>query len=106
MSVTRRGVYTVLSESPYKLKLHRFTFYFSSLYRLNLFKKKYLYNRELLLSDIKYNYGCTLEDTELLADITLYNKINIKGFLIETERGVKYECLEQVRLGLALKIDN
>lgn len=75
-------VYKNILDSDYAFNFQRFTFYFSSKFYIEKFKKE-LYNY-IDIERLKLNnkYGVELESTEYLA-LSLYKKIEKRGFRVK-----------------------
>lgn len=77
MPATRKGIYHNLRESKYVISNSEITFYFSSKIIMNKFLDTYKDNR------LKYaRFKNTPYNTDILADIELYNKVEKRGFFV------------------------
>lgn len=93
---TARGVYYNLSESEYTITISGIKFYFSSLVKLNKFKKAYesevvRFNNSL--NRVYKNKFCIEMDS--LALIRLYTLIETNGFYL-LYKGVMVKCPEDL----------
>lgn len=81
---TIRGIYYDLNESTYIFKIDNLEFYFSS----EFYKNKFIENYEsfILTETLKLNnkYKCKL-DAKTMFLITLYKKIETRGFKIKID---------------------
>ncbi len=81
MPKTKRGIYHNLKESKYTISNSEIVLFFSSKTYLNKFMERYKENRE------KFVYQKLSEDTpfnlSVLADISLYKKIEKRGFRVK-----------------------
>jgi hypothetical protein len=94
--ITKNGICYDLSRSPYVCSVANWTYYFSSPSHMNKFKSNISSNREWLNDSMKRRFKFDM-DVELLADFSLYRKIETRGFLIINEStGVAYECAENI----------
>lgn len=78
---SKRGIYYNLESSEYEYKIDNFTFVFSSLFYLNLFKnnldEELIYEQDKLTNKLKFNIN--LKDLILLKR---YIAIEKRGFLV------------------------
>lgn len=96
MTLTKNGICYDLKESPYSCFVGFYKFFFSSPAHLVKFRKGLEANREWLNDSMKRRFKFDM-DMELLADFSLYRKIETRGFLIVNEStGVAYECAENI----------
>jgi hypothetical protein len=85
MPVTQKGIYHNLRESKYRVSNGEILFFFSSEFYLNKFMDRYKeYRQEFKtklkrITDVPFN-------TETLADITLYQVIEKRGFYVRLNR--------------------
>lgn len=86
--ISRNGVCYDLDISPHKTTINGLTFVFSSKLHLDKFKGKLQENRDIINYSLskRFNYNV---DVSQLADIVLYKKIETRGFLIITNKGIK-----------------
>lgn len=96
MTLTKNGICYDLKESPYFYFVGVYKFLFSSPAHLVKFRKGMEANREWLNDSMKRRFKFDM-DMELLADFSLYRKIETRGFLIINDlTGVAYECPESI----------
>lgn len=96
MTLTKNGICYDLKNSPYFCYTDFFTFFFSSPAHLVKFRRELEANREWLNDSMTRRFKFDM-DMELLADFSLYRKIETRGFLIINEStGVAYECPESI----------
>jgi hypothetical protein len=76
MPVTQRGIYHNLRESKYTVSNSEIVFYFSSELYLRKFLEGYKENREWF----KKKYSEFHLNTDVLADITFYKRIEKRGY--------------------------
>lgn len=81
MPVTQRGIYHNLRESKYVVSNDEATLFFSSELYLNKFLSEYENNRINFLNKMAKIVVDSYLNMEILADITLYCKIEKRGFL-------------------------
>lgn len=96
MVLTKNGICYDLKNSPYFCYTDFFTFFFSSPAHLTKFRKGLEANREWLNDSMtrRFKFNMTLD---VLADFSLYRKIETRGFLIINEStGVAYECPKSI----------
>ena len=96
MVLTKNGICYDLKNSPYFCSVGFYTFFFSSPAHLNKFKEGLEANREWLNDSMtrRFKFNMSLG---VLADLSLYRKIETRGFLIINEStGVAYECPESI----------
>lgn len=88
MSLTKCGVAYDLEISPYRVMVEGYTYVFSSRMHLNKFKDKLNANRERINKSltVRFNFPVAIN---VLCDVTLYERIESRGFLILTETGEK-----------------
>jgi len=96
---TRRGIYLDLTKSDIKLKLKdtNLTFVFSSDLHRQKFEEQYKANREEHNLRLKARYKIDFRST-IFADLTLYTKVESRGFLVINDRGQNL-CRENLVLG-------
>lgn len=75
-------IYYNINESTIKFKYNNFTFYFSSQFYLDKFKRLYAKYIKDETNKLKVKYGSNLIIDELLL-ISLYKRIEKRGFKIE-----------------------
>ena len=78
---TRRGVYHNLVESEYSVLSNGTLFYFSSSFIMDNFKKRCHENRGRLYSYLAPK-GLTFLYSDLIADISLYYRLEKRGFFV------------------------
>lgn len=94
--ITKNGICYDLSRSPYVCSVANWTYYFSSPSHMNKFKSNISSNRDWLNDSMSRRFKFTMS-LDLLADLSLYRKIETRGFLIINEStGVAYECPESI----------
>jgi hypothetical protein len=81
MPATRKGIYHNLRESKYAISNTEIAFYFSSMFLLNKFLNGYQDNRKQY-----QKYKDTPYNTDMLADIAFYKKIEKRGFFVRFKR--------------------
>jgi Phi-29-like late genes activator (early protein GP4). len=96
MPATLRGIYHNLKESKYVISNSEITFFFSSELYLNKFIDRYKNHREEFTN--KFNRIGVAENnpfnTDTLADITLYQTIEKRGFFVRLQRArINYDDL-------------
>lgn len=91
MAMTRNGVFYNLDESFYKVELDDtgLTFVFSSLLHKNKFLEEYEDFRKKINKSLSQRFNLPIEQ-KLIADLTLYKKIENRGFKV-TAKGVSFE---------------
>jgi len=97
-SPTRRGVYYDLYESPYIWFNGEYKLYFSSASKLRQYEK----NLFSLGTEIENSINFRLKgliDLDRLIPILVYNKIETKGFLVES-KGVFYRWLNEIKVSI------
>ena len=108
MNLTRGKVAYNLEETPYIYKVYypetnkHITFHFSSeFYRTKFIDTLYVH-RQTINESLKKRFKITV-NMNLLSDIKNYEKIEKRGFLIESE-GQKFKCLKILELdGMKIK---
>lgn len=96
MTLTKNGICYDLKESPYFCFVGVYKFFFSSPAHLVKFRKGLEANREWLNDSMtrRFKFNMSLD---VLADFSLYRKIETRGFLIINDStGVAYECPESI----------
>lgn len=96
MTLTKNGICYDLKDSPYFCSVGFYTFFFSSPVHLNKFRRELEANRGWLNDSMtrRFKFNMSLD---VLADFSLYRKIETRGFLIINEStGVAYECPENI----------
>jgi hypothetical protein len=96
MVLTKNGICYDLKNSPYFCYTDFFTFFFSSPAHLTKFRRELEANRGWLNDSMtrRFKFNMSLD---VLADFSLYRKIETRGFLIINElTGVAYECPESI----------
>lgn len=74
-------VYNDINESPYKFTYYKLTFYFSSLFYLSNFKKKYLEFLKDETVKLKIKFRCYVSADYMIL-LLLYKKIEKRGFKV------------------------
>lgn len=104
--LTRDGICYDLNKTPWNYEVayqdQILKFRFSSEYYLNNFIKKLGSNRKKINDSLTKRFGIILENNKL-CDIKLYQSIEKRGFLIESEED-KIRCLSSIRLNGQNKI--
>lgn len=96
MVLTKNGICYDLKNSPYFCSVGFYKFFFSSPAHLVKFRRELEANREWLNDSMTRRFKFDM-DMELLADFSLYRKIETRGFLIINEStGVAYECPKSI----------
>lgn len=96
MVLTKNGICYDLKNSPYFCCVGFYKFFFSSPAHLVKFRRELEANREWLNDSMTRRFKFDM-DMELLADFSLYRKIETRGFLIINEStGVAYECPKSI----------
>jgi hypothetical protein len=96
MVLTKNGICYDLKNSPYFCFVGFYKFFFSSPAHLNRFKVGLETNRDWLNDSMTRRFKFEMQ-MDLLADFSLYRKIETRGFLIINEStGVAYECPESI----------
>lgn len=94
--ITKNGICYDLSRSPYVCSVANWTYYFSSPSHMIKFKSNISSNRDWLNDSMSRRFKFTMS-LDLLADLSLYRKIETRGFMIINEStGVAYECPESI----------
>lgn len=86
--VTRNGVCYDLEKTPYKCTIGNLTYMFSSQTHLDKFKSRIKENRDIINYSLTNRFKMSVDVSEL-ADVVLYRKIETRGFLIVTDKGIK-----------------
>lgn len=94
--VTRNGIYYDLTKSPYKVTTNGLTYYFSSDLHMFKFEDRLKESRNEIDLRLTARYRITIR-FPALADITLYQKIETRGFLVINDKGVRL-CKENLLL--------
>jgi hypothetical protein len=94
--LTRDGVCYNLQVSPFIYKTKDITFLFSSRNHMEKFKKSINDFRNITNEKLSKRYGFDIVNNTL-ADITLYMKIESRGFLLRLESG-EFVCKENLTL--------
>jgi YHS domain-containing protein len=94
--VTRRGIYLDLSQSPYKITTNGLTFYFSSDLHMLKFEDRLHESRQEIELKLTSRFRVAVK-FPALADLTLYMKIETRGFLVINDKGIKL-CRENLIL--------
>ena len=104
--LTRRGICYQLEHSPYSHTIDygniEYTFYFSSNNYLNKFIENLEENRELT-SEIVLKRIKLKANVDLLADISLYSKVESRGFYITGDNN-QWQRVESIQLDGVMKI--
>lgn len=96
MTLTKNGICYDLKNSPYFCFVGFYKFFFSSPAHLNRFKVGLETNRDWLNDSMTRRFKFNM-NLDVLADFSLYRKIETRGFLIINEStGVAYECPENI----------
>lgn len=96
MTLTKNGICYDLKESPYFCSVGFYKFFFSSPAHLVKFRKELEANRDWLNDSMTRRFKFEMQ-MDLLADFSLYRKIETRGFLIINEStGVAYECPKSI----------
>lgn len=94
--ITKNGICYDLSRSPYVCSVANWTYYFSSPSHMNKFKSNISSNRDWLNDSMSRRFKFTMS-LDLLADLSLYRKIETRGFRVCCEmNGDVYECPESI----------
>lgn len=75
-------IYYDLQKSDYKVDYLKYTFYFSSELYMNKFKEKLLYTVYTEFNKLNAKYNGFIINSKLLIAITLYKRIEKRGFRI------------------------
>lgn len=97
-TMTRNGIEYNLEKSPFKVKMHGFTFVFSSEMHLKKFLNG-IYGTNALISESLSNRFNLFINAGILATLHLYTKIETRGFLIYNEKGEKI-CRNKIKLNI------
>lgn len=91
MAMTRNGIFYNLDESFYKVEMEDtgLTFVFSSLLHKDKFLEEYEDFRKKINKSLSQRFNLPIEQ-KLIADLTLYKKIENRGFKV-TAKGVSFE---------------
>lgn len=96
MVLTKNGICYDLKDSPYFCFVGVYKFFFSSPAHLNRFKVGLEANRDWLNDSMTRRFKFEMQ-MDVLADFSLYRKIETRGFLIINDlTGVAYECPESI----------
>lgn len=90
-------IYHNIEESKFSFDTGSMIFFFSSELYLNKFRERVESNREELKFKLSSRYNIDFEAIDYF-DIILYDKIEKRGFKILSKGGVKYSCLNNIRL--------
>lgn len=94
--ITKNGICYDLSRSPYVCSVANWTYYFSSPSHMNKFKSNISSNRDWLNDSMSRRFKFTMS-LDLLADLSLYRKIETRGFRVCCDlNGDVYECPESI----------
>jgi len=97
---TRNNIYTNLTYSPFFVRLEYDDFSVVYIFSSELYQKKFLQridtNRDEINKSLSNRFKFKIK-VNLLADVSLYHKIEKRGFLIHSNWGL-LECKEQVVL--------
>lgn len=96
MSVTRNGIYYNLKKSTYIVTKNNIKFYFSSMKHLEKFNKQLEENRDTISYSLYKRFKLWVKIDEL-CDLSLYSKIESRGFFVVIE-GVEHVCLKNLIL--------
>lgn len=106
MNLTRRGICYNLKKSPYthtvKYEDVEVVFAFSSEIYIPKFEERQQVNRDKINTSLGNRFGIVYQN-DLLSDITLYSKIESRGFYL-TINGEEFECLNSLKLNGVKKI--
>jgi YHS domain-containing protein len=94
--VTRNGIYLDLTKSPYKVTTNGMTFYFSSDLHMLKFEDRLHESRQEIDLKLTSRFRVAVK-FPALADLTLYQKIETRGFLVINDKGIKL-CRENLIL--------
>ena len=94
--ITRRGIYLDLSKSPYKVTANGMTYYFSSDLHMIKFEDRLHESRQEIDLKLTARFRVAVK-FPALADLTLYQKIETRGFLVINEKGLTL-CKEKLLL--------
>lgn len=84
INLTKNGICYDLNKSPYKVKYNNITFYFSSVFYKQKFIDLIAENREKINNSISNRFVINVE-LNILADLVLYEKVEKRGYLIESD---------------------
>lgn len=94
--MTRNGVEYDLSVSPYMLTTDKhYKFIFSSKKNRDKFDSRYLMHRIKLADSLSNRFKLNIR-VDILADFTLYQSIEKRGFLAYSDRGEQFTCPESM----------
>lgn len=94
--MTRNGVEYDLSVSPYMLTTDKnYRFIFSSKKNRDKFNSRYLMHRIKLADSLSNRFKLNIR-VDILADFTLYQSIEKRGFLAYSDRGEQFSCPESM----------
>jgi len=93
---SRSNVYRILSESPFTHEEENIKFFFASQNHLDSFTEKKEENRNSINGSLSNRFKMAIS-LNVLADITLYSKIETRGFYLEIG-GVSISWLDKVIL--------
>jgi hypothetical protein len=86
MPATAKGIYHNLRESKYAVSNSEIAFYFSSEFYLSKFLGEYQENREKYQKRMKNLLIHSPYNMDIIADITLYQQIEKRGFFVRLKR--------------------
>ena len=91
MAITRNGIFYNLDESFYKFEMEDtgLTFVFSSLLHMVKFREEFEIFRKKINKSLSQRFNLPIEQ-KLISDLTLYKKIENRGFKV-TAKGVSFE---------------
>jgi YHS domain-containing protein len=95
--LSRRGIAYNFKISPYKYTEQDITFYFSSQLHKDSFISKLKENRNKINDSLSNRFKIDVEFNKL-ADISLYKKIESRGFLLKIKGD--YICHDEIKLGI------
>lgn len=94
--LTTGGICFDLENTPYRCRIDDTDFHFSSIVYQSKFAQRVQENREMMNAQLTVKTGIKT-DFNLLCDISLYTRIEKRGFYIVV-KGVEYNCKEKATL--------
>lgn len=94
---TKSGIEYNLKYSTYHANFDGVNFIFSSQLHLSKFLKQREINNKNISLSLTHRFKFDI-NAQILSDIYLYQKIETRGFLIRTDKGVYVSCLKSLKL--------
>lgn len=94
-------IFNDLWKSPFVIERNDLTFHFSSEVHKNKFERDVKKREEWLHDSFLRRFGVDI-DTDILADVQLYQMIEGRGFAVESFFGDEYDSPEQVKITMGM----